>query len=65
MTARAVDAEALRIIRAAPAFGQLLLLLATFALVVAAVLVGWHDQCARLARGGATVSEQQQHGCDR
>jgi len=57
-----IDVEAYRLTSMAPAFGLLLLVLA---LVIAAGLIGLHDQCASLTRNGATAAVLQQHGCQR
>ena len=55
-----IDVEAYRLTSMAPAFGLLLLVLA---LVIAAGLIGLHDQCASLTRNGATTAVLHQKGC--
>ena len=57
-----IDVEAYRLTSMAPAFGLLLIALAA---VIAAGLVGMHDQCARLTRNGSTTAVLQQHVCQR
>ena len=55
-----IDVEAYRLISMAPALALLLLVLA---LVIAAGLIGMHDQCARLTCNGATTTALHQKGC--
>ena len=56
----ALDVETFRLIHNARTFALLLIVLAA---VIAAGLIGLHDQCARLTRGGATTTALHQEGC--